>query len=197
MEMLAVLTVVAILLAAAASTPRLLSTNRRVAALHELVSAFDAARAHAMRDNAPVYVAFVTKPTSGSLEPLRQYALFEENTDVNGAAAMKQLSDWHMLADGVLLDPAALTTGFNNLLSLSTALRDVPLGKAGADMVTPLHCLAFGPQGDVIFPTEPASPYTLVIAEGILSADKSSVQNAKARQALEIHRSTGRTFLQP
>ncbi|WP_166442734.1 prepilin-type N-terminal cleavage/methylation domain-containing protein [Phragmitibacter flavus] len=197
-EILVVIGIISVLMGTVVNIPGILTTNRRVSALQEIAAVLEQARSQALRGNGTIYVAFSPLTSSGTLEPCRQYAMFEEPE--TPGSDIRQIGEWRSLPDGLIFHPDATAAGtpgtWSNLYKAGTEAEKA-FKLFNQEEIT-MPTLGFGSLGEVVFPGEGVpGPFAIVLAEGAIDGTRASVPNAHSNLSLEVRRSSGKTLLNP
>jgi len=165
-ETMAVMLVVAVLFSIVMGARGLFSSGRESAAVQELASVIEGARAQAMRGVGDVYVAFAI---DGGDASHRRYALCER---VEQDESLRPFSAWHTLPAGcVLADcPPAVTEAGRNLFSMVPERQRIQTNTAEGGQFLNCYCLRFGSRGQILSPDTEGRPLLFALAEGEVSS---------------------------
>lgn len=161
LEMICVVAVVALLVSVVMGSPGLVTSGRDAAAVQELASVIDSARAKSMRGVEKVWVAF---GGADAPEPHASYLICTEVADGSGnlvaADAWKKLPPGYVFADSL---PAVATSGVNVFgLESSDNMRTVDTGAGRMSCIV----IGFGPLGEVQLPLTDGRPLLVAFGPG-------------------------------
>ncbi len=200
-ELLAVITIMAVLLAVAVPLLSNPSNSARQASGEIIKAHLQRARAHAIASGSPTAIAIPVLATGGELGG-RAISLFEvvKNGTVyepvkDGSGLEKQLQRWETLPGSFHFMPASLISSPKpTIVDTAETLRTNIKGKA----IT-CHLIVFATNGQIILPS---SETNIAIARAVKNGNSlSATQKSEGRPVydlLQVNRLTGRTrFIQP
>ncbi len=173
-EMLVVLAILAVMLTATLGVTSSISASRGMTGVHRIAAACDAARARAMKQQTPVFLAFAEgmagdemndramlmcwsdrknqPPPRPGVEPVTSEEELALLVDGTQNEVLVPCSEWICLPEGHVfssIDPASSSAG-RNLLKLTFNRLKIQL-PGGSEVVT-LPCIGFGSLGEVVYP---------------------------------------------
>jgi prepilin-type N-terminal cleavage/methylation domain-containing protein len=170
LELLVVMGIIALLLAALIPTVNISKSTGRKGAVSNLVGAFEQARSLAIKDGRPAYVVLTTNLSSTDQNLVqrysyRSYAIFEDEEDPAkpGTFKQKQSTEWKVLPTGVSLRSDISATPW-------VADIDFPFTPEGASKTEKFPYLKFNSSGQVDSPAPANGQIQLRIFEGYVSA---------------------------